>query len=38
MSPSTPPSAGPITKPTPNAAPSMPKLFARSSGGVTSAM
>src|SRR5487761_1983692 len=36
--PSTPPSAGPSTKPMPKAAPINPKLAARSSGGVTSAM
>src|SRR5262249_43548027 len=35
--PITPPIAGPITKPSPHAAPIIPKLAARFSGGVTSA-
>ena len=38
MVPKSPPSAGPSTKPIPNAAPSMPNPAARRSGGVTSAM
>ncbi len=38
MAPRMPPSAGPSTKPMPNAAPSNPKLAARFSGGVTSEM
>ena len=36
--PSRPPTVGPTMKPTPKAAPSMPNLAARWSGGVTSAM
>src|SRR5271165_4104790 len=36
MAPRKPPSAGPSTKPMPNAAPISPKLAARFSGGVTS--
>ena len=36
--PTTPPIAGPSTKPKPNALPIMPKAAARFSGGVTSAM
>src|SRR5882757_9060419 len=36
MAPSRPPSAGPTTNPTPKAAPMIPKLAARSSGGVMS--
>ena len=35
---STPPRNGPMMKPTPNAAPIMPKFFVRSCGDVTSAM
>src|SRR5580692_11157777 len=38
MAPRKPPSAGPSTKPMPNAAPISPKLAARFSGGVTSEM
>jgi hypothetical protein len=34
----TPPSTGPMIKPSPNAAPIIPMPFARLSGGVTSAM
>ena len=37
MAPSSPPTTGPTMNPTPNIAPSMPKRFARSSGGVMSA-
>ena len=36
--PRTPPNAGPSTKPRPNAAPTIPKLAARRSAGVMSAM